>query len=173
MSSWTARSFTRWKRHRFWRSDGEWNSIPNDRTRRWATGHRRRKPSFQNRSMEMWKTKPVPHISTPPTTTDIGQKRRYTNIPLGTKKRSGHFDLQGWPMPEPPLQSQPAELALHPRLLHFQVSISASVRRPWWVSGEQLFCKSTNVTVMVVDRRKQFLIFDQSLFGAPLHMASK
>jgi len=70
----------------------------------------------------MWKTKPVSHISTPPTTTDKGQKRRYTNIPLGTKKRSGHFDLQGWPMPEPPLQSQPPELALHPRLLYFQVS---------------------------------------------------
>ncbi|HEX9110004.1 MAG TPA: recombinase family protein [Terriglobales bacterium] len=41
--------------------------------------------------MEMWKTKPVSHISTPPTaTTDKGQKRRYTNIPLGTKDRSGH-----------------------------------------------------------------------------------
>src|SRR5271166_7001993 len=39
---------------------------------------------------EMWKTKPVSHISTPPTTTDKGQKRRYTNIPLGTKDRSGH-----------------------------------------------------------------------------------
>src|SRR5271165_382491 len=39
--------------------------------------------------MEMWKTKPVSHISTPPTTTDKGQKRRYTNIPLGTKDRSG------------------------------------------------------------------------------------
>jgi hypothetical protein len=39
----------------------------------------------------MWKTKPVSHISTPPTaTTDKGQKRRYTNIPLGTKDRSGH-----------------------------------------------------------------------------------
>jgi hypothetical protein len=41
--------------------------------------------------MEMWKTKPVSHIPTPPTaTTDKGQKRRYTNIPLGTKHRSGH-----------------------------------------------------------------------------------
>jgi len=40
--------------------------------------------------MEMWKTLRVSHISTPPTTTtDKGQKRRYTNIPLGTKDRSG------------------------------------------------------------------------------------
>jgi hypothetical protein len=37
------------------------------------------------------KWKKEPHISTPPmTTTDKGQKRRYTNIPLGTKDRSGH-----------------------------------------------------------------------------------
>src|SRR5271166_6367042 len=46
--------------------------------------------------MEMWKTKPVSHISTPPTTTDKGQKRRYTNIPLGTKDRSGHFTTRPW-----------------------------------------------------------------------------
>jgi hypothetical protein len=26
---------------------------------------------------------------------------------------------------------------------------------------------------MIVHRRKQFVIFDQSLFGAPLHMGSK
>ena len=38
------------------------------------------------------------HISTPPTTTttDKGQ-RRYTNIPLGTKYRSGHAV---WEIPE-------------------------------------------------------------------------
>ena len=77
-----------------------WNTTRSVRTRRWATGHRHRKPSFQNRGMEMWKTKPVSHISTPPaTTTDKGQKRRYTNIPLGTKDRSGqerrdHLNLQ-------------------------------------------------------------------------------
>ena len=40
--------------------------------------------------MEMWKTKNVSHISTPPAaTTDKGRNRRYTNIPLGTKNRSG------------------------------------------------------------------------------------
>jgi hypothetical protein len=39
--------------------------------------------------MEMWKTKPVSHISTPPaTTTDKGLNKRYTNTPLGTKDRS-------------------------------------------------------------------------------------
>jgi len=39
----------------------------------------------------MWKTKPVFHIPTPPTTTaDFCQTKRYTNIPLGTKDRSGH-----------------------------------------------------------------------------------
>src|SRR3974377_1311983 len=33
------------------------------------------------------------HISTPPTaTTNYCLKRRYTNIPLGTKDRSGHTD---------------------------------------------------------------------------------
>ena len=56
-----------------------------------GTGHQHHRPSLQNRGMEMWKTKPVSHISTPPTaTTAKGQKRRYTNIPLGTTNRSGH-----------------------------------------------------------------------------------
>src|SRR5271165_2374837 len=37
--------------------------------------------------MEIWKTLRVSHISTPPTaTTNYCLKRRYTNIPLGTKK---------------------------------------------------------------------------------------
>ncbi|MGO9402890.1 MAG: hypothetical protein ACLPVW_05390, partial [Terriglobales bacterium] len=40
--------------------------------------------------MEIWKTLRVSHIPTPPaTTTDNCPKRRYTNIPLGTKDRSG------------------------------------------------------------------------------------
>jgi putative transposase len=71
-----------------------WRVEPtrNGRTRHWATGHRRHKPPSQNRGMEMWKTKLLSHISTPPTaTTDKDQKRRYTNIPLGTKDRSGHY----------------------------------------------------------------------------------
>src|SRR5271166_6134964 len=39
--------------------------------------------------MEIWKTLRVSHISTPPTaTTNYCLKRRYTNIPLGTKNRS-------------------------------------------------------------------------------------
>src|SRR5271167_2893737 len=43
--------------------------------------------------MEMWKTLRVSHISTPPTaTTNYFLKRRYTNIPLGTKDRSDHND---------------------------------------------------------------------------------
>ena len=42
-----------------------------------------------NRGMEMWKTLRVSHIP-PPTTTEKCPKRRYTNIPLGTKHRSGH-----------------------------------------------------------------------------------
>src|SRR5271169_1636680 len=46
--------------------------------------------------MEMWKTLRVSHISTPPTaTTNYGLKRRYTNIPLGTKSRSGQDHSQG------------------------------------------------------------------------------
>src|SRR5271166_2619694 len=41
--------------------------------------------------MEIWKTLRVSHISTPPTaTTNYFLKRRYTNIPLGTKDRSDH-----------------------------------------------------------------------------------
>src|ERR1039457_4835685 len=44
--------------------------------------------------MEIWKTKPVSLISTPPaTTTDNCPTRRYTNTPLGTKNRSGHLEL--------------------------------------------------------------------------------
>src|ERR1035437_116613 len=40
--------------------------------------------------MEMWKTLRVSHIPTPPTTTtDNCPTKRYTNIPLGTKDRSG------------------------------------------------------------------------------------
>ncbi len=40
--------------------------------------------------MEIWKTLCVSHIPTPPaTTTDNCPTRRYTNIPLGTKDRSG------------------------------------------------------------------------------------
>src|SRR5260370_42365613 len=40
--------------------------------------------------MEIWKTLRVSHIPTPPaTTTDNCPTRRYTNIPLGTKNRSG------------------------------------------------------------------------------------
>src|ERR1035441_2895777 len=40
--------------------------------------------------MEIWKTLRVSHIPTPPaTTTDNCLTRRYTNIPLGTKDRSG------------------------------------------------------------------------------------
>src|ERR1039458_2525834 len=48
-----------------------------------------------NRGMEIWKTLRVSHIPTPPaTTTDNCLTRRYTNIPLGTKDRSGH-DREG------------------------------------------------------------------------------
>jgi hypothetical protein len=58
--------------------------------------------------MEIWKTLRVSHIPTPPaTTTDKCLTRRYTNIPLGTKDRSGHQsdsaplakddDIVGWP----------------------------------------------------------------------------
>jgi hypothetical protein len=44
-----------------------------------------------HRGMEMWKMLRVSHIPTPPaTTTDKCPTRRYTNIPLGTKDRSGH-----------------------------------------------------------------------------------
>src|SRR5664279_1015185 len=44
--------------------------------------------------MEIWKTLRVSHISTPPTaTTNYCLKRRYTNIPLGTKNRSGQEQL--------------------------------------------------------------------------------
>jgi len=44
--------------------------------------------------MEMWKTLRVSHIPTPPTTTtDNCPTKRYTNIPLGTKDRSGHLPL--------------------------------------------------------------------------------
>lgn len=39
----------------------------------------------------MWEPLRVSHIPIPPaTTTDKDQKRQYTNIPLGTKDRSGH-----------------------------------------------------------------------------------
>jgi hypothetical protein len=64
------------------------------RIRRWAIGHRHRKPSYpNNRGMGMWKTLRVSHIPTPPaTTTDKCQKRRYTNNPLGTKDPSGHTE---------------------------------------------------------------------------------
>src|SRR5271157_6013036 len=41
--------------------------------------------------MGIWKTLRVSHIPTPPaTTTNYGLTKRYTNIPLGTKDRSGH-----------------------------------------------------------------------------------
>ncbi|MFZ0279417.1 MAG: hypothetical protein WA254_13390, partial [Candidatus Sulfotelmatobacter sp.] len=41
--------------------------------------------------MEIWKTLRVSHIPTPPAATkDKCLTRRYTNIPLGTKDRSGH-----------------------------------------------------------------------------------
>jgi hypothetical protein len=41
--------------------------------------------------MEIWKTLRVSHISTPPTVTaDYYLKSRYTNIPPGTRNRSGH-----------------------------------------------------------------------------------
>ena len=62
-----------------------------DRTRRWAIGRRRRRQSWPSkRGMGMWKTLRVSHIPTPPTTTtDKDPTRRYTNIPLGTKHRSG------------------------------------------------------------------------------------
>src|ERR1039457_1184872 len=45
--------------------------------------------------MGMWKTLRVSHIPTPPTTT-TGKypTRRYTNIPLGTKDRSGQVDIE-------------------------------------------------------------------------------
>jgi hypothetical protein len=44
--------------------------------------------------MEIWKTLRVSHIPIPPaTTTDNCPTRRYTNIPPGTKNRSGH----AWP----------------------------------------------------------------------------
>src|ERR1017187_10356944 len=45
--------------------------------------------------MGMWKTLRVSHIPTPPTTT-TGKypTRRYTNIPLGTKDRSGQIAVQ-------------------------------------------------------------------------------
>src|ERR1035438_897765 len=71
---------------------GAWNTTRSGRTRRWATGRRHRKLSCQsNRGMEIWKTLRVSHIPTPPaTTTDNCLTRRYTNIPLGTKDRSGH-----------------------------------------------------------------------------------
>src|ERR1039457_6764485 len=42
--------------------------------------------------MEIWKTLRVSHIPTPPAaTTDKCRTRRYTNNPLGTKDRSGHW----------------------------------------------------------------------------------
>jgi hypothetical protein len=51
-------------------------------------------PSLQKRGMEMWKTKPVSHISTPPTATaDNCRTKRYTNISLGTK--IGHSTRKG------------------------------------------------------------------------------
>src|ERR1019366_3634874 len=75
---------------------GARNTTRNGRTRRWATGRRHRKPSCRNnRGMEIWKTLRVSHIPTPPTTTtDNCPTRRYTNIPLGTKDRSGHRQSQ-------------------------------------------------------------------------------
>ena len=56
-----------------------------------ATNRQHRKLSYRsNRGMEMWKTKNVSHISTPPAaTTDKCRTRRYTNTQLGTKHRSG------------------------------------------------------------------------------------
>ena len=49
-----------------------------------------------NRGMEIWKTLRVSHIPTPPaTTTDNCLTRRYTNIPLGTKDRSGQPSSRG------------------------------------------------------------------------------
>jgi len=48
--------------------------------------------------MEIWKTLRVSHISTPSTaTTNYCLKRRYTNIPLGTKDRSGHEEFADLP----------------------------------------------------------------------------
>src|SRR5664279_1916488 len=47
--------------------------------------------------MEIWKTLRVSHISTPPTaTTNYCLKRRYTNIPHGTKNRSGQYHRCHW-----------------------------------------------------------------------------
>src|ERR1022692_3887801 len=67
----------------------------NGRTRRWAIGRRHRTPSCRsNRGMGMWKKLRVSHIPTPPaTTTNNCPTRRYTNIPLGTKDRSGQLQL--------------------------------------------------------------------------------
>src|SRR5271165_3925471 len=43
--------------------------------------------------MEIWKTLRVSHIPTPPATTaNYFLTKRYTNIPLGTKDRSGHYE---------------------------------------------------------------------------------
>ena len=52
-------------------------------------------PPLKEWGMEIWKTLRVSHISTPPTaTTNYCLKRRYTNIPLGTKNRSGQHHTE-------------------------------------------------------------------------------
>ena len=60
----------------------------------WSLGYRPPAPEAilpKHPGHEMWKTLRVSHIPTPPTTTtDKYPTRRYTNIPLGTKHRSGH-----------------------------------------------------------------------------------
>ncbi len=38
---------------------------------------------------------------------------------------------------------------------------------------QERLCKAANVAVMIVERRKEFLICGQVPFGAPLQMASK
>jgi hypothetical protein len=38
---------------------------------------------------------------------------------------------------------------------------------------QERFCKAAKVIVVIVERRQEFLVRGQVLFGAPLQMASK
>src|SRR5271165_6494493 len=78
--------------------------------------------------MEIWKTLRVSHIPTPPATTaNYFLTKRYTNIPLGTKDRSGH-NLARIRARQPPMFSRrniaraPSETAAKTMNLR---------RRPW------------------------------------------
>jgi hypothetical protein len=81
--------------------------------------------------MEMWKTLRVSHISTPPTTTtDKGQKRRYTNIPLGTKDRSGHREKKCDVFLIGRIVGNPKDI-YRPRAYEIGVGIGGWVFIPW------------------------------------------